>query len=321
MAPTAATMTSTNTTINNNNISTLGAGSSGSTFATFGVYQQTPVGLSELSIRTLVPDNISAEPYHKVLITKILFRQILSLTDSPSVSFNNLMATVAAYFDINSGSTEREAESAAQSISRSCFHVSNLIGVIFSDSSGKPIKVPDTNNRPADITYFTFRSNVSANTIDCRAAKTSLVLEFSLRIPQTLSLSTLPSTATPLSIPTSSSVPAPTQPVEDLAFTLGNLSHDIPSGMEPDELLKLVINARDTITLSPSPPIQFIAQSNLLSTPQSLFPTAYSISLTPKIDRVQSIALSGDVMTFTGSLKFLDSQDSFDNVLVMNLPC
>ena len=81
------------------------------------------------------------------------------------------MATVAAYFDINSGSTEREAESAAQSISRSCFHVSNLIGVTFSDSSGKPIKVPDTNNCPADIKYFTFRSKVSTNTVDCRAPK------------------------------------------------------------------------------------------------------------------------------------------------------
>ena len=164
-------MTSPNNTMNNNNISNLGGGSSGSTFVNFGVYQQTPVGLSELSIRTLVPDNISAEPYRKALIAKLFFHQILSLTDSPSVSFNDLLDTVAAYFDINTGSAGGEAEVAAQSISRYFFRVSYFIGDNFSDSSGKPIKVPDTDKRPADITYFTFLSNVTANTVDCRAPK------------------------------------------------------------------------------------------------------------------------------------------------------
>ena len=145
----------------------LGGSNSGSALANFGVYMQTPVGLSELSIRTLIPDPISAELYRKVLIAKLFFHQILSLTDSPSVSVNDLMVTVAAYFNINTGSAEREAESAAQSISRSFFHVSNLIDVTFFNSSGQPIKVTDSDNRPADITYFTFCSNVSANTVDC----------------------------------------------------------------------------------------------------------------------------------------------------------
>ena len=130
-------MTSTNNTIHNNNITNLGGGSGGSSFANFGVYQQTPVGLSELSIRTLVPDAISAEPYRKALIAKLFFHQIFSLKYSPSVSFDDLLATVAVYVDINTGSTEREVEAAAQYISRSFFRVSNLIGVTFSDSSGK----------------------------------------------------------------------------------------------------------------------------------------------------------------------------------------
>ena len=80
---------------------------------------QTPVGLSDLSIRTVVPDPISAKPYRKALIAKLFLHQILSFTDSPSVSVNDLMATVAVYFDINTGSAEREAEAAAKSISRS----------------------------------------------------------------------------------------------------------------------------------------------------------------------------------------------------------
>ena len=99
--------------MNNNNISNLGGGSSGSAFATFGVYQQTPVGLSELSIRTLVPDNISADPYCKALISKLFFHQIPSLTDFPSVFFNDLLAIVAAYFDVYTESAEREGEAAA----------------------------------------------------------------------------------------------------------------------------------------------------------------------------------------------------------------
>ena len=114
-------MTSTNDTINNNDISNLGGGSSGSTFANFGVYQQTPIELSELSIQTLVPDNINAEPYRKVLITKLFSHHILSLIDSPTVSLNDLMATVSACFDINTGSAEWEVKIAAPSISCSFF--------------------------------------------------------------------------------------------------------------------------------------------------------------------------------------------------------
>ena len=85
--------------------------------------------------------------------------------------------------------------------------------------------------------------------------------------------------------------------------------------MDADELLKLVINAHDVITSAPSPPILPIlpiAPSNLFSNPQSLPPKIESNSLTPKMDLVRSIALSGDVMTFTDSLNFLDSQDIFD---------
>ena len=64
-----------------------------------------------------------------------------------------------------------ETETATQSIFRSFFHVLNLINVTFFDTFGKPIKVPDTDSRPADVTYFTFRSNGSAKTIDCRTPK------------------------------------------------------------------------------------------------------------------------------------------------------
>ena len=95
----------------------------------------------------------------------------MALSDSTSVYFNDIINIVASYFNINTSSAEREAETASQSISRSFFQGLNLIGVTFSDTSRYPIKLSDTDSRPADLTYFSFRSNVSANTVVCRAPK------------------------------------------------------------------------------------------------------------------------------------------------------
>ena len=92
--------------------------SGGSAASTFDIYQQTVVGLSDLLIRTLVPDPISAEPYRKALIANFFFQTILSLADSPSIELNDLISTVASYFSFSTGSAERDADTAAQSISR-----------------------------------------------------------------------------------------------------------------------------------------------------------------------------------------------------------
>ena len=128
-----------------------------------------------------------------------------------------------------------------------------------------------------------------------------------LRLPQTLSQSTLPSITTPLSVSTPRFAPDSSQLVKDLAFTLGNLSGDILTGTDSDELLKLVIKARDTISVVPSPTIQSFAPSNHLSTPQSIPPHAQSNTLSQKVNRVRKIVQSGDIITYTGSFLFLDS--------------
>ena len=52
----------------------------------FGKFQDTAVG-SELTIRTIVPLDISTEPYRKAMISILFFRHILSLSSSPSVTF------------------------------------------------------------------------------------------------------------------------------------------------------------------------------------------------------------------------------------------
>ena len=164
-------MTTTNNTLPQNNITTIIGGSVGSNF---GVCQQITVGLSELSIRTLVPDPISANPYYKALITKFFFHKILSLAESPSVELNDLLSTVDSYFSINTESAERELDTSTHSISHPFFRVSNLTGFIFSDASGKSIKVPNPDSRPMDLTYLTFRSTVLAQNVDCRAPSKSI---------------------------------------------------------------------------------------------------------------------------------------------------
>ena len=82
----------------------------------FSVYQLTPVGLSDATIGTLVPVNISALPYRKALIAKLFFRQILGYADSPSISVSDLISIVASYFDMSTAMAEREVESASISI-------------------------------------------------------------------------------------------------------------------------------------------------------------------------------------------------------------
>ena len=91
----------------------------------FGKFQDTAVG-SELTSRTIVPPNISAEPYRKAIIAILFFRRILSLSCYPSVTISDLTATVAAYFAMPTGSAKREAERIVESVRHAFFVVGNL---------------------------------------------------------------------------------------------------------------------------------------------------------------------------------------------------
>ena len=101
-------MTSNDNTTKNNNVSTPTACNSDPTKSNFGVYQQTLVWSSEISIDTLISDDISAEPYYKALIVKFFFRQILPLSDNSFVSIREFNAAVVSYCSINTSSTERK---------------------------------------------------------------------------------------------------------------------------------------------------------------------------------------------------------------------
>ena len=80
ITPKITTMNSNDPTTLTNNALSLSNGINGPTSFHIDVYQQTKIGSSEVSIRTLVPASISAEPYRKALIGKMLFRKILTLS-------------------------------------------------------------------------------------------------------------------------------------------------------------------------------------------------------------------------------------------------
>ena len=112
----------------------------------FWAYQDTAVGSSELTIHTIVLPSISAESYRKTMIAILFLRRIHSLSSSPSISISDLTATVAAYFAIPSGSTEREAKRIVDSVCNDFFHVDNLQGVGCLDSSGRVTVISDLTN-------------------------------------------------------------------------------------------------------------------------------------------------------------------------------
>ena len=92
-----------NTTNNNHSISTVrnNAASSSTTSHNFSVYQHTIVGVSEANIRTLVYVLINTASYHKTIIVRLYFCQILTHAETPSVFISALIFTVAVYFDIS----------------------------------------------------------------------------------------------------------------------------------------------------------------------------------------------------------------------------
>ena len=92
------------------------------------------------------------------------------------------MSIVISYLSLNTGSAECEAKIAVAIVRSNFFLISNLQGVGFADASGKPITIPEPVNRPADLTYFTFHSVVSAVAVDARFPDKTLSIKFSLRL-------------------------------------------------------------------------------------------------------------------------------------------
>ena len=166
-------------------------------------------------------------PYRKALITEMMLHQILALSDTTSVSFSDLMTTVASYFDFNTESATKEVETVVARVRTDLFCVNNLQDISFSNAPGNRMTVPDSAQRPADFTYFTFRSVVSANSVDNFAPIKTLSLELSLYLPHTIVNPFYAFTISSTTKMTSSLATILPKLVRDFSLKLGNFSDRI----------------------------------------------------------------------------------------------
>ena len=90
----------------------------------------------------------------------------------------NLVATIATYFDFNTGSAEIESAAAADKIHDADFRVENLIGPGFRNQYGTQIYCRPNEPRTANLTYFAFRSAVRASTLDSRCQNNEIFFDF-----------------------------------------------------------------------------------------------------------------------------------------------
>ena len=206
------------------------------------------IGASDATIRTLVLVPISTPPpYCKALVAKLFFHQILGHEESPSISISDLVTTVATYFDMCTAVVERKAEKTADSIRDAIFRVTNMIGIGFLNSRGKPVAITDPYHRPNDITYFTFRANIYPHLVDMRAPDSVHLFEFSLRLPHTF----LSSSAS-LSVSNSISNINTPAPVDTFDFTLSKMSDDDLQSISASQIWQSLSARRNNLPASDS---------------------------------------------------------------------
>jgi len=198
---------------------------------------------------------------------------------------------------------EREAETAANSIRDSLFRVGNMIGVGFLNSKGKSVTITDPDHRPNDITYFTFRTTVNPHLVDTRIPDSVHLFEFYLRLPNSSpSLSAfriLRDSVQPIITPV---------PVDTFDSILKNLTDDDLQFMSATRMRKLLSARHNTLNASR------ISDTSRILEFTAPPPSATSVASikTPKMDMICSPSPVG--CTYTGTLDFLDDQQSFDKI-------
>ena len=204
---------------------------------------------------------------------------------------------------MNTAMAEREAETTADSIRDSIFRVGDMIDVGFLNSKGKPVTITDPDHRPDDITYFTFRITVNPHLVDTRAPDSVHLFKFSLRLPNTspsLSASRLLGNSILLNTTPAS--------VDTFESTLENLTDDYLQFTSAARMRKLLSVRHNNLTASSISDAFRILE---FTTPPPPTTSVASIK-TPKINMICSPSPVG--CTYTGSLDFLDDQQSFDKI-------
>ena len=165
--------------------------------------------------------------------------------------------------------------------------------------------VSDLANRKADITFFSFRSSVTASDIDQNFPSTTLLLEFLLRLPQSfVSNDSAPAQDFSSDILTIL-VASPSTSGLSINFNLENATDDVLTKMDATQLRHFIIDARHSI-ISPS------AWVTIPKIKRSFYFTSSPSSHIPKMNHILSSFVSGGLSIYRGPADFLDNQSSFD---------
>ena len=145
----------------------------------FGSFELMEVGSSAKTIRIPTALPISKKPYHKAMVTDIFSRKIKALALESDFFSVDLVATIATYFDFNTGSTESESATVADTIYDAVFRVENLINLGFRNQYGTHIHCHPNEPRSANLSYitlFALRCGPQLLTVEDRTTSFLLIL-------------------------------------------------------------------------------------------------------------------------------------------------
>ena len=168
--------------------------------------------------------------------------------------------------------------------------------------NGNSVTITDPDNRPREVSYFSYRSSLNPNAIDDRAPNTVYQFEFSLRLPHNSTLSfvniSLPS---PSIVTNQSSMPT-------FNTTFSGLSDALLNQIIAKEMRDMLSAQRGSLS-TPTP--STTSRSLKISTPYSSTTTVANTS-TQKIGIFCFLSSVG--FTYTRILDSLNNQSSFDNM-------
>ena len=132
------------------------------------------------------------------------------------------------------------------------FPVENLIGLGFRSQYGTQIQCRPHEPRPANLTYFSFRSAVRASSLDSRGPDNEFSFDFVLKLPHTFVNVAAPvvfNIASPHPVATFTDDTA--EDLEAMQFELGNLAEDPLESLSNEDMRSLLKRSVSAITSSP----------------------------------------------------------------------
>ena len=113
--------------------------------------------------------SVNGQSWKKAASFSTLDNLVYSLVDAYSVA--DVISLVSNELPLDTGPAFQEAESAVKMIVNSTLYINHLKPLAFLTSTGKGVKVDETEgleSRPEDITFFKFRCTMDSKSVDKR---------------------------------------------------------------------------------------------------------------------------------------------------------